>query len=245
VTDVQEKTKTVCDHEWRLKRGICCQFRECLKCGVTNKFERCSSHADRSIDAYEDFGYFWRPELYNLTQTGIPLNTQYIKEHERAIATVADGVASLGRTVLEVGAGIGRLVPMFLREGFEYEAVEINPWACQFIENAYNVKAHCCDISRFDLAKQFDLVVCVRLLEHLEHADRDLISISEFVAPHGFLYLLVPDKTDLYNPDYWWFFDLGVVRMWLRAVGLDVIGAHIDAREKETLLYVLASRSQR
>src|SRR5215472_15616473 len=45
-----------------------------------------------------------------------------------------------GRSLLEVGCGIGRLVPWFLHGGMRYTAVETDPWASRYVRDAYQVE---------------------------------------------------------------------------------------------------------
>lgn len=231
----------ICEHDWKKQKGICCEHEKCVKCGVIHKTRRCELH-DLSAFDYNDFHYFWRKEICNF-KNGIPLNKQFEEEHLQALKEMKINLKSLGKTVLEVGPGIGRLVPMFLKANFEYECVEISGWAAGYIENAYNVKVYNRGIEGFNPPKKYDLVACIHTLEHLDEADKIFEQLKDLAKAGGYIFLAIPDNSDLYNPDHWWFFDECVLRNWCQAAGLkEICILKKKGNERENFLYFLMQK---
>jgi len=145
--------------------------------------------------------------------------------------------------MLEVGAGIGRVAPMYLRLGFDYEALEGSRWASEYMANAYGVQVYNEPFETFDPGKRYDLVACDHTLEHFARADLALEKLTSLVKDNGYLFILVPDNSDLYNPDHFWFFDEGVLTSWAQAAGLAVRGCvRKNVTPREDFIYFLAQK---
>jgi SAM-dependent methyltransferase len=110
----------------------------------------------------------------------------------------------IGSSVLEIGAGIGNLTLQFLPRS-RYLATDINPNALSFLRNMRVGKPYL-EIQRLDvrnaeefapLAGQFDTVLCLNILEHLEDPLTALRNASIALAPNGRLIVLVPQGPEL------------------------------------------------
>jgi glycosyltransferase involved in cell wall biosynthesis len=112
----------------------------------------------------------------------------------------------IGSSVLELGAGIGNLTIQFLPRT-RYVATDINPNALDFLRN-FAVGKPYLEVRRLDLlsrrdfaglAAQFDTVLCLNLLEHLDDPLSALCNAATALAPGGKLIVLVPQGPRLHG----------------------------------------------
>ena len=57
------------------------------------------------------------------------------------------------------------------------------------------------------------------MLEHFDDAPKMLQKMYTTLKPGGYLYLLIPDDSDLGNPDHFWFFKESTIVQWFQEVG--------------------------
>jgi 2-polyprenyl-3-methyl-5-hydroxy-6-metoxy-1,4-benzoquinol methylase len=234
--DVPEAPTSVCQHDWRPYPAGINRYRQCQRCGAIHKY--LVAGGERPSDDYND-AYWHVTSIVN----GVPQNRTYERECLEALAAIGRPLQSFGRTVLEVGAGTGRLVPMFLRHGFEYTALEPSTWAATFITETFSVPVLNCGFEQASFERRFDLVVSIHTLEHLVQADVALERLAALAKPGGYVFLVVPDGEDLFNRDHVWFFDERVLRHWCAAAGLDVLGTtRLRPNPREDNIYLVARR---
>jgi SAM-dependent methyltransferase len=117
----------------------------------------------------------------------------------------------LGTQVLEVGCGIGTMSRQILETSAQLHLVCIEPnancaWrAREGLSGQERVTIRMChleDCDRAELARQrFDTVVCVNVLEHIEHDVKALSLFGEVVAGTGGQVLIfVPAMPAIYGP---------------------------------------------
>ena len=112
----------------------------------------------------------------------------------------------LGDTVLEVGAGIGNLTGRLMGRRLEYVAGERDPLSLHALRNRFlrtpNVCVRPLDPAlpeQFeDLRQNFDTVLCINVLERLEHPEATLAAIYGTLKPGGSALVLVPQNPMLY-----------------------------------------------
>ncbi len=112
----------------------------------------------------------------------------------------------LGKRILEVGAGIGNITQYLLNRELVV-ATDINKNYLTYLRNLFghcwNVEIHPLDLNQMDIIafKQysFDTVVCLNVLEHVEHDDDALRNLHEVLSSGGRLVLLVPSLKILYG----------------------------------------------
>jgi glycosyltransferase involved in cell wall biosynthesis len=120
--------------------------------------------------------------------------------------TAEELAGEIGSRVLEIGAGIGNLTLQFLPRP-RYLATDINPNALAFLRNLAVGKPYLevrrldvLDAAGFrDLAGQFDTVLCLNLLEHLDDPLPALRNASSALTPGGKLVVLVPQGPGLHT----------------------------------------------
>src|SRR5262245_7169546 len=128
-----------CKHAWdpyANERDCTCAFVRCRRCAVVKKLSRCDFHESATQDKRPAGEYF---ESMGLFGDGIPQNTTYAKELTAALEEMRAPGFAPGTSVLEIGSGIGRLVPWFLKGGMSYMALEPDAWAARYIRDAYDV----------------------------------------------------------------------------------------------------------
>jgi glycosyltransferase involved in cell wall biosynthesis len=112
----------------------------------------------------------------------------------------------LGRAVLEVGAGIGNLTAHLVPRD-RYRATDINPDYLDYLRNFALGRPYLevgrLDIERADdvapLAGQFDAVVCLNVLEHLDAPVPVLRNLRTTLARGGRAIVLVPQGPHRFN----------------------------------------------
>jgi glycosyltransferase involved in cell wall biosynthesis len=121
---------------------------------------------------------------------------------------MADTLAPfVGKRVLEVGAGNGNMTRLLCSRRQRYVASEINTDQIEALHNTLHhrpsLQILSLDATRPEdfvpLAGQFDTVVCVNVLEHIEDDASALRSMRGVLEPGGHLVLLVPNDPRAYG----------------------------------------------
>jgi len=234
----------ICRHDWENIKTICCEHIKCKKCGVIKKINVCDFHKDH-LNSYDDKNYFL-DEKNGMFKDNIPLNKLSCEEHIEAFSKVGLTTDILeDKSVLEVGAGIGRIIPLLNKYVGYYFCVEPNKWACDYIENSHYIVPFNNTFEEFYsshlIGKDFfDIVFCIHTLEHFKDADKVFEQLIDLIDVNGYLFIEVPDNRDLYNPDHYWFFDESVLRHWASLNNLEEIGCYRKSIiEKEDFIYFL------
>jgi SAM-dependent methyltransferase len=143
---------------------------------------------------------------------------------------------------LDVGAGIGIYAPWLLRCGYFYEAVDSSPWAVKYIEGAYGGPVHRVAFEDFPVGKlKYDIVISGHCLEHFHDARTALERMAMLLKPKGILLLVIPDNSDLLNPDHHWFFTQAGIERWLHDLQLcDIRTIEKQIVPREKFIYVAA-----
>ena len=209
-----------CRHAWsRHANSRClCVFMRCDDCGVVRKLSRCSTHTAASQDTRASHEYY-----ESAFDNGIPQNATYARELADALEEMHAPPFARDASVLEVGCGVGRLVPWFLHAGLRYTAVESDPWACRYVRDAYLVPVETTSWQDLVLEpRSFDIVASFHFLEHT--IDADVAFEKMVMAARRYVLLIVPEGWDVWNPDHWWMFTQDVLRAWARNLGLRIYG---------------------
>ncbi len=110
----------------------------------------------------------------------------------------------IGQKVLEVGPGMGRFASYFNtnRAFVRYVAVEpSNSLFKGLSERCPNIEAY----NRFvedlgpEFDNQFDTILMIHVLEHIEHDQEWLLSLRRFLSPGGQIIVMVPAFTFLFS----------------------------------------------
>jgi SAM-dependent methyltransferase len=108
-----------------------------------------------------------------------------------------------GRSVLEVGAGLGEFAAQF--EGLDRLVVtDVDPGAVDVMRERFADRAEV-EVRQFDAGSEFkldtpvDSVVAINVLEHIEDDAGTLAALAEMVPPGGNLVIWVPGYQQLYG----------------------------------------------
>ena len=110
----------------------------------------------------------------------------------------------LGRAILEVGCGTGTFTRCFVRDADRILALDIDP---RFVAEARAALAHaphvtveCADATATPLARDFDTVVLLDVLEHIADDVGFLRKLRETLRPGGRIVIKVPAIPRLFCP---------------------------------------------
>jgi glycosyltransferase involved in cell wall biosynthesis/phospholipid N-methyltransferase len=113
----------------------------------------------------------------------------------------------VGRTVLEIGAGMGNMSRHLLPHRKRYVATDVNDEYADHLKNTFRHRPHVC-VHKLNATKaedfrafegQLDTVVCLNVLEHIEDEAATLGYIRTLLEPGGRLILLVPNDPKAYG----------------------------------------------
>ena len=106
-------------------------------------------------------------------------------------------------TVLEVGCGVGSLTSRVVA-GCAFDrlvSIDISPEAVEYCrQNLRNaaVEFRCADVR--EVTGNFDAIICMNVLEHIEDDIAALSRMLDMLTPGGVLFLLVPAHGFLFSP---------------------------------------------
>ena len=144
--------------------------------------------------------------------------------------------AFLGRRVLEVGSGVGNQTQYFV-ERDRVIASDIEPHYVQELRGAFGQRSNVRVASfRFPLspadradlaAEHIDSIVCMNVLEHIEHDRETLTDFAKVLPDGGHLVLLVPAMPSIYGTldkhlDHFRRYDREPLRQLLTETGFEV-----------------------
>ena len=113
--------------------------------------------------------------------------------------------------VLEVGSGIGNLSTFFLQEEILLTASDLRDEYCNILQEKFGKNSFLQGIKSIDLSEkdfdtryaslagQFDTVVALNVIEHIEDDSYAVANCKKLLAPGGNLVVLVPAFKTLYN----------------------------------------------
>ncbi len=106
----------------------------------------------------------------------------------------------IGRNVLEIGAGRGNMTELLTAPGTQYLATDTNQEhlreLCVWLENRPDLRTALCDAADSNdflaLESDFDTVICLNVLEHIEDDSTALANIHGCLRSGGKAIVLVP-----------------------------------------------------
>lgn len=232
---------SVCKHWWfdhKNERECGCVFLKCERCGVVRKTSRCELHEAMTQGTRRSQEYF----AVGAFDDGIPQNTTYALELATALTAMNAPRFPPGSSVLEIGCGIGRLVPWFMKGGLRYTGVEPDPWASRYVHDAYDVPVKTQPWEAMAIEPQsVDVVASVHSLEHVTESDTAFAKMVR--AARQYVLLVIPEGWDIWNPDHYWMFTQDVLRVWARNMNLRLYGpVQKRVAEPEDTIYALFER---
>jgi len=161
----------------------------------------------------------------------------------------AEGVFRGGR-LLDVGSGLGDMLAVAGRRGWNASGVEPNRAACEASDRVVPGAVFRATFEQYEgRPESFDLITCTEVLEHLRRPDAALSCMHRLLRPGGGLLLTVPDAGSLmarlrgprwvhYHRDHLWYFDRRTLAALTDQAGFDTLVCR-GARKVFNLRYVL------
>lgn len=218
-------------HKWgEVEEVECgCQLVRCGICGVGLSQQKCPLHKPKKHDSQ----FYYQQELHG-SREGIPRHTKVAAELELALQDMDFGIPwGDAAPAIDIGAGIGIYAPLLMSKGYRYEALELDRWACHYIKGAYSPHTHNIKFCQLKEAYSWQLILAAHVLEHLKESDRSLEKMFRILRPGGLLYIIIPDDSDIGNPDHLWFFKEETMRQWMEECGF----VDIRATQKQIVVW--------
>ena len=228
----------ICKHDWKDIKTICCNHKQCSVCGVIKKVGICDYHKPKT-NTYEDKEYYMRKDL-KLFVDCIPMNGNNCASYQQNFVKMKVDFPERNTSVLEIGAGTGKIVPLFLKKGCDYEAIEVGDWTSKYLSGCFGVTVHHLKFEDFVSTKKYDNVVCIHTLEHFADADLMFEKIVNLTKDNGKIFIEIPNQEDLYNPDHYWFMSADTIRNWAKLNGLKELGFLVKrVNSREDFMYFI------
>ena len=223
--------------------AVCgCEIGRCSICGAAKSHKKCGLHQPKEHNNQ----HYYLDDLHGYSQ-GIPRHTKVCAEFELALKEMNVEIPIVRpdeAKVLDIGAGIGNNAPMFMQRGYRYEALELDSWACKYIKGAYTPHTHNVKYEDFIIG-EWDAIIASHVLEHFADARAMLQKMYNDLKPGGNIYIIIPDDTDLGNPDHLWFFKQSSIRQWFDEVGfVDVKSIKKKVVVYEDFIYIVARKPE-
>lgn len=208
--------------------------------GVTRALQKCDAHVEHRRNQPTGSAYY--RSLGVLDVKGEIRVGHHVDEMLDAIGDVPRGAP--GAVALEIGGGVSPYVRLIQSAGYTYHGVELDPWAAQRIASTYGVTVRFAAYGPDTFPEeQFDLILSCHSLEHMDDAPATVRTMYRDLKPGGHLVLLVPDDTDLTNPDHFWFFNVSSLRLLLEETGFEVLNlVEKKVVERENFIYCVARK---
>lgn len=220
--------------------------------GVIRSYEKCEFHR-REREAQPEGEVYYR-SIGVLDDKGDVRVDHYVAELLEGIGEIPKPAQSVHRHLnkaLEIGCGVSPYVRAIEAAGYSYTGIEPDVWAANETATRFNVSA-----TRFNVSvlcdwftpksfgpESFRLILAAHVIEHLPHAPDAIRGMSGMLSPGGHAVIVVPDDTDLVNPDHNWFFNEESLYMTLRLNRLDVVRMSVLKRiERENFIYCVAKK---
>mgnify|MGYP000228440355 CR=1 FL=1 len=209
---------------------------------ATKSVKKCAHHVQYRRD-HPSGGQVYYESLGSLVN-GTFCPGKYLEELTGALGKLPPAPPGGGMAV-EIGTGVSPYVSHLKSLGYSYVGFEPDPWAAQWMRDNHHVhmENRCFEELEAAATGQAQLVLCAHAAEHMPDSPGALREMYRLLAPGRPLYLIVPDDTDLTNPDHLWFYTADSLRYVLTRLGFeDVKIVMKKVVEHENFLYCVARK---
>jgi 2-polyprenyl-3-methyl-5-hydroxy-6-metoxy-1,4-benzoquinol methylase len=119
---------------------------------------------------------------------------------------IKDYLESNKGIALDMGCGDGFFTLKLLKFGYEVNSIDVSPEAIKSTKNRVqkigmlnSVKLFKEDFFKFEPENQYDIILCLEVLEHINDDVAALKKINKLLKDNGTLILSVPHRQDLWN----------------------------------------------
>jgi len=193
---------------------------------VTHAVSKCAFHVQWLKDQPTGEAYYKMLDVFD--EHGTTRFDRYVRQMETHLRQpFPPPPPQFGRRAMteavEAGGGVSPYVRAVKAAGYRYTGVEPDEWGATrtLIDGADSMFTERFDGSMF-AADTVGLVLSAHSLEHMTDAPGTLRQFFRILAPGGHLVVLVPDDTDLTNPDHLWFFNQTTLALTLARLGFRV-----------------------
>jgi SAM-dependent methyltransferase len=146
------------------------------------------------------------------------------------------------RRILEIGSGkaVNGQYIYSVRDFFTADGKN-NTFECSDLDPDYGHRV--IDIRDMEVADEYDVIVCLNVLEHVYEWDAAIANLHRALRSGGTLFVLVPALYPLHDEphDYWRFTEHALRKMFARFDDVDV--DHAGPRQLPTTQFVVARRA--
>jgi 2-polyprenyl-3-methyl-5-hydroxy-6-metoxy-1,4-benzoquinol methylase len=217
--------------------------REILRCSHCGLGFAWPPYGDTEFaDLYAQEGYYHFQTL--VSSVGTDVNSQRSREliatWEREMGTlgVLRWKAELGLSsrprFLDVGCGLGRLMILFDRLGFDVVGIDSNEREVDFVRSTLGLRALRASLANFSAGEErFHCVMAAHILEHVTDPHIFIHQLGQLLLPGGLLVLETPLCNDYGRPEeryrdiyHTLFFDHFTLALLAQHHGFEIIGFH-------------------
>jgi len=211
--------------------------------GILRSLSKCDFHKKESGKG----GYFYY-RMIGIIGEDYPRFTKIANEMIEGLEAAGLDFTKIngrGKRVLEVASGVAPYCPLLLRLGYQYEAIEAEPWSATWARSAFGVTVHQCWFEEFTSQHKYGLVLAAHIVEHLKDAPAGLQKMLDLLEPGGRIIVIVPNDEDPVNPDHLWFFDQDSLRSTMERVGfVDIKMSMFRRVPQEQFIYCTATKGE-
>jgi hypothetical protein len=220
------------------RHGCGCETQIDQRCGASFSVTKCEAHRAAQRDpATIDAAYY---EELGLIRGGIVQTTQHVAELTDAIGGFDK--AQPGAVAVEIGGGVTPYAGAIQAAGYRYLGVEMSHWAAEWARSTFDVEVIQESLDQVH-GITCDLMLAAHCLEHMPDAIASLNKMAEMLKPGCPLFLIIPDDSDMTNPDHLWFFNESTITNAIAQAGL-VIEKIVTKRivKHENFIYAKARK---
>lgn len=209
--------------------------------GILRSSKKCVRH--KRMRAKQPTGLAYYQGLGTVCHDGKPANVDtYVSEFIENMGDLEPACLHKSRLLLEVGCGMSPYVEYIRRRGYLYIGIDPDPQVAVWMQSTYGAKCYCGKFPECHVV-QVDAILMAHVLEHIEDAPGALRECHKSLKPNSCLYIIVPDDSDLANPDHLWFFSKSGLCSLLESLNFAVAhAAEAQIVKKEKFIYIKARK---
>ncbi len=172
------------DPELSAYTGSCFFLQRCANCGFgqPDRLPTLERYFDRMYNI--QWSDQWMEDEFNSTQKDFIFRT--------ILSELGKRVPPPRRSLLDVGAHLGRFIRKALDDGWLAEGVEVNPRTAAVAARKTGAPIHRENILAFPRDRQYGAVTLTDVLEHLPRPMATLSALGRLVEPGGWIAVKVP-----------------------------------------------------
>jgi 2-polyprenyl-3-methyl-5-hydroxy-6-metoxy-1,4-benzoquinol methylase len=160
------------------------------------------------------------------------------------------GYASTGATLIDVGCGPGAFLKAARDSGFKVAGIEPAWFSAMWSRRKFGLDIKPIKLERYHPKDQFDMVVCLHVIEHVPDPLATVRHLSRLSKPHGIVMLATPnlgcpkalklgaDWEAVGPADHLFLFDKSTLSLLVEKGGLKILECLEQGQDQEELLMI-------